>query len=41
VLDARHDDVVARASRIALCWLTQRQLARGLSLLGLATIERM
>ena len=37
----RADDAATRASRIALCWLTQRQLARGLSLLGLATIERM
>ena len=30
-----------RASRIALCWMTQRQLGRGLALLGLSTIDRM
>jgi arginyl-tRNA synthetase len=30
-----------RASRLALCWLTARQLKRGLSLLGIQTVERM
>jgi arginyl-tRNA synthetase len=31
----------ARGSRIALCWLTARQLKRGLNLLGIQTVERM
>ena len=35
------DDAGTRASRIALCWLTQRQLGRGLALLGLSTIDKM
>ena len=34
-------DAATRASRLALCWLTQRQLGRGLALLGLSTIENM
>jgi arginyl-tRNA synthetase len=35
------DDAATRASRIALCWMTQRQLGRGLRLLGLSTIDKM
>jgi arginyl-tRNA synthetase len=30
-----------RSSRLVLCWLTRRQLARGLDLLGITAPERM
>jgi arginyl-tRNA synthetase len=35
------DNAATRSSRIALCWMTQRQLGRGLALLGLSTIDKM
>jgi arginyl-tRNA synthetase len=38
VLKAEGD---TRESRLALCWLTARQLRRGLGLLGIAVVERM
>jgi arginyl-tRNA synthetase len=38
VLKAEGD---TRESRLSLCWLTARQLRRGLGLLGIAVVERM
>jgi arginyl-tRNA synthetase len=35
------EDAATRASRVALCWLSGRQLRRGLGLLGLEVVERM
>jgi arginyl-tRNA synthetase len=34
-------DAATRASRVALCWLSGRQLRRGLGLLGLEVVDRM
>jgi arginyl-tRNA synthetase len=35
------DDPAQRRARLRLVWLTKRQLARGLSLLGIAAPDRM